>query len=245
MKTLIVDDSRLARLELQTLLRAHSDIEVVAEAADVAPAVTALRTLAPDLVLLDVQLPGGSGFDVLEAVDRIPQVVFTTAYDHYAVRAFATGAVDYLVKPIDPARLAAALQRVRQRRAEVSLPAGRSPETSDTPRLRGSDQVFLRDGERCWFVAVQEITHIVVDGNHVQVGFRGQRAMLTRSLTALEARLDPALFFRANRNALVNLRAIRSIDPWINEGYRLVLLDGTELEVSRRQARELKERLSL
>jgi two-component system, LytTR family, response regulator len=111
--------------------------------------------------------------------------------------------------------------------------------------LSVDDTVFLRDGERCWFVALRDISHLMVDGNYVRVWFQGQRAMLARSLNALEARLDPAVFFRANRNTRVNLRHIASIDPWVNDGYRIKLRDGHEIDVSRRQARELRERLSL
>jgi two-component system, LytTR family, response regulator len=158
------------------------------------------------------------------------------------VRAFEANALDYLVKPVDPQRLAAALERARERLAAATC----EPVASTTPpRLGASDTVFVRDGERCWFVTVADISRIAVEGNYVQVWFRGERAMLARSLGAMEARLDPALFFRANRNTLVSLRAIAAIDPWVNDGYLLRLKDGAEVEVSRRQARELRERLAL
>jgi two-component system LytT family response regulator len=236
MRILIVDDTRLARQELKTLLAAHADADVVGEADDVDAAVAAIDVMRPDLVLLDIQLPGGSGFDVLARVDAPPPIVFTTAYDHYAVRAFEANALDYLVKPVAPQRLADALDKVRARLAAAHAPRG---------MLGADDQVFLRDGERCWFVALAEIQRIVVDGNYATVWFRGQKAMLPRSLAALEARLDPALFFRANRNTLVNLHAVRAVEPWINDGYRLRLEDGSEVDVSRRQAKELREKLAL
>jgi two-component system LytT family response regulator len=239
MKTLIVDDTRLARQELKTLLASHADIELVGEAEDLPGAREAVQRLQPDLLLLDIQLPSGTGFELLEQLDPLPLVIFTTAYDQYAVRAFESNALDYLIKPVVPERLAAALDRARARKTPV-----RDEERSTAP-LGADDTVFLRDGERCWFVALRDISHLVVDGNYVRVWFQGQRAMLARSLNALEARLDPALFFRANRNTLVNLRHIASIDPWVNDGYQLKLRDGDEIEVSRRQARELRERLSL
>ena len=242
MKVLLVDDTRLARLELRTLLAAHPDVELVGEADDLPSAREACTRVSPDLLLLDIQLPSGSGFDLLEQLDPLPAVIFTTAYDQYAVRAFESNALDYLVKPVVPERLAAALDRARERLAGG---AQRDAEPDARTRLGPDDTVFLRDGERCWFVALREISRIVVDGNYVKVWFRDQRAMLARTLSALEARLDPGLFFRANRNTLVNLRMIAAIDPWVNEGYRLKLKDGTELEVSRRQAKELRERLSL
>lgn len=241
MKLLIVDDTRLARQELKTLLAAHADVELVGEADDLPAARAAVERLQPDLVLLDIQLPSGTGFELLEQLDPLPLVIFTTAYDQYAVRAFETNALDYLVKPVAPERLAAALARARER----LLAAVQRAEPESRTALAAEDTVFLRDGERCWFVALRDITHVVVDGNYARVWFRGERALLARSLSALEARVDPTLFFRANRNTLVNLRAITSIDPWINDGYRLKLRDGAEIDVSRRQARELRERLAL
>jgi two-component system LytT family response regulator len=239
-RTLIVDDTRLARQELRTLLATQPDIEVVGEADDVPAARARIDELRPDLVLLDIQMPSGTGFDVLDGLDHAPLVVFSTAYDQYALRAFESNALDYLVKPIIAERLAAALDRVR---ARLTQRAG----TDGEPRgLLGADhQVFLRDGERCWFVALHEISRIVVEGNYARVWFRGEHAMLARSLSALEARLDPTLFFRANRNTLVNLRMVRAIDLTVSDGYQLTLRDGNNVEVSRRQARELRERLAL
>jgi len=241
MKTLIVDDTRLARQEMKTLLARHADIELVGEAEDLPAAAEAVARLSPDLLLLDIQLPSGTGFDLLDKLDPLPLVVFTTAYDQYAVRAFESNALDYLIKPVEPERLAAALDRAR---ARLDSAASREEARAGGP-LGADDTVFLRDGERCWFVSLRDISQIVVDGNYVRVWFNGQRAMLARSLSALEARLDPALYFRANRNTLVNLRHVASINPWVNDGYQLKLRDGNELEVSRRQARELRERLAL
>jgi two-component system LytT family response regulator len=240
LRVLIVDDTRLARQELRTLLAEVPDVECIGEAEDVPAAQAAIDRLQPDLVLLDIQMPSGTGFDVLEGLDHAPLVVFTTAYDHYAVRAFEANALDYLVKPVVPERLAAAIERARARRA-ATAPAEAEPRGM----LGANDQVFLRDGEQCWFVALHEISRIVVDGNYARVWFRGENALLARSLSALEARLDPALFFRANRNTLVNLRMVKNIDLAVGDGYDLTLKDGSVVEVSRRQARELRERLAL
>jgi two-component system LytT family response regulator len=241
MKIVIVDDTRLARQELKTLLAGHPDVELLGEAEDLPAAREAVQRLQPDLLLLDIQLPSGTGFDLLEQLDPLPLVVFTTAYDQYAVRAFESNALDYLIKPVAPARLAEALDRARVR---IGQALARGEERNRAP-LGAEDTVFVRDGERCWFVALRDISHAVVDGNYVRVWFQGQRAMLARSLNSLETRLDSGLFFRANRNTLVNLRHIASIDPWVNDGYQIKLRDGSEIEVSRRQARELRERLSL
>jgi len=239
LNVLIVDDARLARQELRTLLAALPWVQCVGEADDVPAAREAIARLKPDLVLLDVQMPSGTGFDVLDGLDPAPAVVFVTAYDAYAVRAFQTNALDYLVKPVEAPRLYEALERVRQH----EVPA--APPVATGGSLNAQDQVFVRDGERCWFVAVGEIRRLVVDGNYTRLWFRDQNALLTRSLSALEARLPPELFFRANRNTLVNLRRIRSVTPSIADGYDLALDDGSEVDVSRRQARELRERMAL
>jgi len=236
LRVLIVDDTRLARQELRTLLVGLPDVECIGEADDVPAAQEAIAKLRPDLVLLDIQMPSGTGFDVLDGLDSAPLVVFTTAYDHYAVRAFEANALDYLVKPVVPERLAAAIARARSALNHVA---------GSREMLGPEDQVFLRDGERCWFVALHEISRVVVDGNYARVWFRDEKAMLARSLSALEARLDPAMFFRANRNTLVNLRMVKNIDLAVGDGYDLTLKDGSVVEVSRRQARELRERLAL
>ena len=242
LRVVIVDDARLARRELQHLLGAHPDVVVVGEADDVPAARAVIAESQPDLVLLDIQLPSGSGFDVLEGLAPAPAVVFTTAYDQYAVQAFAANALDYLLKPVQPAQLARALERVQTARTTIA-PAAAAPPAGE--RLDADARVFLREGERCCFVKVRRITRVVVDGNYARVWFDGQSLLLTRSLAALEARLPEDLFFRANRNTLVNLSRVRGIELGIGEGYELQLADGSTVEVSRRQARELRERLAL
>lgn len=242
LRVLVVDDARLARREMQTLLAAMEGVECIGEADDVPAAREALARLYPDVVLLDIQMPSGSGFDVLDGLQVPPSVIFTTAYDQYAVQAFDANALDYLLKPVEASRLQAALDKARARIAEAA-PTARS--SGDAAKLGAEDTVFLRDGERCWFVALGEISRIVVDGNYARLWFRGQNALLSRSLAALEARLEPGLFFRANRNTLVNLRKVRGVELSVADGYDLTLEDGSQVEVSRRQARELRERLAL
>ncbi|KRE88827.1 two-component system response regulator [Frateuria sp. Soil773] len=238
LRILIVDDARLARQELRTMLAQMPEAECVGEADDVPAARAAIASLRPDLVLLDIQMPSGSGFDVLDGLDPAPAVVFTTAYDQYALRAFEANALDYLVKPVAPERLRAALARAQGMALRTEAPPARG-------MLGADDRVFLRDGERCWFVTLGEIQRIAVDGNYARVWFRDQCVMLARSLSALESRLDPALFFRANRNTLVNLRMVRAVEPSVADGYVLTLKDGNEVEVSRRQAREFREQMAL
>jgi two-component system LytT family response regulator len=231
-KTVIVDDERLARAELKRLLRAHPDVEIAGEAASADQAAPMIAALRPDLLLLDVQMPGGSGFQLLEALADVPAVVFTTAYDRYALRAFEVSAVDYLLKPIAADRLARALDRVR---------AARPPSTA--PPLPG--RIFVKDGDRCWLIPVDEITLLESLGNHTVIHYGVERPVVLRSLNQLEARLDPQLFFRASRKHIVNLARVRSVEPEPGGGLMAVLLDGTQVTVSRRQAQELRARLGL
>jgi len=244
MKTLIVEDSRLARQELRTLLAAWPDVAIVGEAAEVDQACALVDSLRPELLLLDIHLAGGTGFDVLDRAEHVPLVVFTTAYDQHAVDAFERNALDYLLKPLDPQRLGQALQRVRDKLA-ASAPATPVPPATTQPRKGADDTVFVRDGERCWFVRLADISGFEAYGNYARVWFNGQQPLLARTLGHLEERLDDTLFFRASRSQLINLRWVASVTPWVNDGYQVRLRDGREIEVSRRQAKVLRERLEL
>ncbi|MGH7937093.1 MAG: LytR/AlgR family response regulator transcription factor, partial [Bryobacteraceae bacterium] len=184
MKALLIDDERLARSELRRLLRAHSDIEVIGEAANAAQAEEKIATLHPDLVFLDVQMPGRSGFELLADLPETPRVIFTTAYDQYALKAFDFGALDYLLKPIEPARLARALERLAEP-AEKRGTEGETPTFSESP-LGESDQVFLKDGDRCWLARVSDIRLLESEGNYARVYFGENRPLIPRSLQTLE-----------------------------------------------------------
>lgn len=241
MNALIVDDERLARAELRRLLGAHEDVSIVGEAATVDEAETRLRELPVDLLFLDIKMPGATGFDLLERLDHVPLLVFTTAYDEFALRAFEVNAIDYLLKPIRPDRLAAALDKMRTlwTAMRAAAPAG-----SGTPRS-ATDRVFLRDGDRCWIVTIADIALFEGEGNYARVHFGSNRPLIRTSLNALEARLDPALFFRASRRHLFNLRFVDRIDAGVDDGYTVTLRGGVSVTVSRRQARQLRERLGL
>jgi two-component system LytT family response regulator len=234
LRCLIVDDERLARAELRRLLGAFADIEIVGEAANALDAVRAVETLAPDLLLLDVQMPGGSGFDVLGVLERAPAVIFTTAFERHALRAFDVNALDYLLKPIEPARLALALQRVRR---EAPAPAAAAAGAGD-------GKLFIRDGERCWFVALADIALFESEGNYTRVYFSDpggpQRPLMRRSLNQLALRLDNGRFFRASRRHIVNLDRVRGVAAQDNGALLLTLLDGQAVEVSRRRAAQLR-----
>ena len=228
MKAIIIDDERLARAELRRLLVAHPEIEIVGEACNGEEALALIGQTSPDLLLLDIQMPGMTGFDVLERLDDIPQVIFTTAYDAYAIKAFEVNALDYLMKPIPPARLAAALSKVRPRSGPTRL-----------------ERVFVRDGDRCWIVALPDIFLLESEGNYTRVCFDGQRPLIRRSRNALESQLDPAVFFRANRQQILNLKWIDKVDLGVAGGLSVTLRGGRTVEMSRRQSGRLREILSL
>lgn len=236
MNIVLVDDSRLARRELRELLD-NTGHTLVGEAGDVQSAASLVNKRRPDLLLLDINLPDGTGFDLLELLDFTPQVIFTTAYEQHALHAFEVNALDYLLKPITPERLHQALERV-----DLGAAADTSIIRADR---RADEHLFIREGERCHFVKYREISLLEVDGNYVKLYFRNVRAMLPKSLNYVEARLDPAVFFRANRQQIINLECVMNIEPWIGDGLLIRMQDGTEVETSRRQARELKLRLEI
>jgi two-component system LytT family response regulator len=242
-KAIIIDDERLARSELKKLLTDYPEVEVLAEAANAGEGQAKIESLNPDLIFLDIQMPGKSGFEMLSGLDRAPQVIFTTAYDEYALKAFEVNALDYLLKPIDPKRLQDAIQKLhfQEERDLQSITTTSTPKTL----LTESDQVFVKDGERCWFVKLSEIRLFESLGNYAKVFFGPNKPLILKSLNALEERLDDKVFFRANRKHIVNLRLIEKIEPYFNGGLLLELKGGEKIEVSRRQTVKFKEMMSL
>ena len=234
MKALIVDDEPLARRELRRLLAAHRSIQIVGEAGDIDEARECIESLAPDVVFLDIQMPGGTGFDLLTRLDRVPRIIFTTAYDRYAVAAFDVNALDYLLKPIEPERLAATL-------GKLQAAAGEEVHKEDAPL----EQLFVRDGPRCWFILVRDVSVFSAEGNYVRIQWGQERPLLGRSLAALESRLDPQRFFRANRQQIINLKSIRSVEIGVGGRLHIQLNDGREVQISRRQARQFRERTTV
>jgi two-component system LytT family response regulator len=231
MRALIVDDEPLARRELRRLLGAFAWVEIVGEAGNIDEARAGIEKLSPDVVFLDIQMPGGTGFDLLTRLDHVPRVVFTTAYDQFAVKAFDVNALDYLLKPIEPERLATALRKI-----EAS--PRRDPAAIDAPL----EQLFIRDGPRCWFVPLREVSVLSAEGNYVRMLWGNERPLLGRSLAALEEKLDPKRFFRANRSQIVNLDFIEQVELGDGGRLHLQMRDGPEVEVSRRQARLFRAR---
>jgi two-component system LytT family response regulator len=243
MKALIIDDERPARAELRRLLTAHSEIEIVGEAINRADALDKIRSLHPDLIFLDIQMPGGTGFDLLEQLEeKVPRIIFTTAYDEFALRAFEVNALDYLLKPIQETRLTEALSRVQRMEPETDSEANSD---SNEMALQESDRVFLRENDRCWFVPVKEIRLLESEGNYTRLHVGKERPLLYRSLLALEKRLPGTIFFRANRTQMLNLNWIESIEPWFSGGLKVGLKTGESIEISRRQAQAFREKMSL
>ena len=227
MRTLIIDDERPARRELLRLLTDFPEIEVIGECANIAEAKAAIDSSSVALIFLDVQMPGGSGFDLLSELEEIPQVIFTTAYHEHAVRAFEVNALDYLLKPIEPARLAGALARVQPTFNRLDPPSAR---VSPLQRL------FVQNGPHCWFVPLGEVRLLTSEGNCVRLSWGSRRPLVGRSLANLEPRLDPTLFFRANRRQIINLSFIDQIEPGVNGRLHVDLRGGPEVEISRRQS---------
>jgi two-component system LytT family response regulator len=242
MRAIIIDDERLARTELRKLLQDFPEVEVVDEAANADEGITKIDTLQPDLVFLDIQMPGKTGFDMLAELERAPHVIFTTAYDEYALKAFEVNALDYLLKPIEPKRLADAMQKLHIAETKENHII---PENFNQSILTEADQVFVKDGERCWFVKLSDIRLFESVGNYAKVFFGGNKPLILKSLNALEERLDQKTFFRANRKHIVNLRMIDKIEPYFNGGLLLELKGGEKIEVSRRQTVKFKEMMSL
>ena len=241
-KAILIDDERLARNELRKLLQDYPEIEIVDEAANVDEAVKKIKEHMPDLIFLDIQMPGKTGFDLLLELEHTPDIIFTTAYDEYALRAFDVNALDYLLKPIEPKRLAEAIHKLEDLEESVSSV---SDVMQSRTVLSENDQVFVKDGDRCWFVKLGEIRLFESVGNYVKVFFASNKPLILKSLNALEERLDEKVFFRANRKHIVNMRMIERVEPYFNGGLLLELQGGEKIEVSRRQAVKFKEMMSL
>ncbi len=240
MRALIIDDERLARKELNSLLAEHHEIEIIGEAVNADDAFEKINTLKPDLLFLDIQMPGKTGFDLLEMLDSVPKVIFTTAYDEFALKAFEVNALDYVLKPIQPERLKDAISKL-----EISQNLEDVEEEKPRDKLTGKDQVFVKDGEKCWFVRLSDVRLFESYGNYIKVYFDQQKPMIHKSLNALDERLDDKTFFRVSRKHIINLNWVDKIETWFNGGLMVILKGGEKVEVSRRQASKFKDMMSL
>ncbi|MFL0207173.1 LytTR family transcriptional regulator DNA-binding domain-containing protein [Aquirufa sp. 2-AUSEE-184A6] len=245
MRAIIVDDERLARNELKRLLENFPSIEVIGEASNTDEASQLIEELQPDVAFLDIQMPGKTGFEWLEEWDGfLPEIIFTTAFDEYALKAFEVNALDYVLKPIELARLSESIQKLESRfKRTVSA----EKTTTASHVLGGNDQIFVKDGEKCWFVRLDRVRLCESMGNYVRLFFDDQKPLVLKSLNSLEERLDPKLFFRCNRKHIVNLNFIDKIEPWFSGGLQVTLKGdkAEKIEISRRQSIRFKELLSL
>ncbi len=237
MKAIIIDDERLARQELKNLLSAHKEVEIIAECADANEALTKIKELKPDVIFCDINMPGKSGLELVEEISGVVDVVFVTAYDEHAIKAFEVNAFDYLLKPVHPERLGETIKK-------LSVKESAARPDNNTP-LSEKDMVFIKDGEKCWFVRLSEIRLFESEGNYVRVYFETYRPLILRSLNSLELRLNEKQFFRASRKHIVNMSYIASVETWFNGGLNVKMKDGKEIEISRRQAVRLKDMMSL
>ncbi len=240
MRALIIDDERLARKELNSLLAEHHEIEIIGEAVNADDAFEKINNLKPDLLFLDIQMPGKTGFDLLEMLDSVPKVIFTTAYDEFALKAFEVNALDYVLKPIQPERLKDAISKL-----EISKNLENVEEQKPRDKLTGKNQVFVKDGEKCWFVRLSDVRLFESYGNYIKVYFDQQKPMIHKSLNALDERLDDKTFFRVSRKHIINLNWVDKIETWFNGGLMVILKGGEKVEVSRRQASKFKDMMSL
>ena len=236
--TLIIDDERLAREEVRRALEGYPEFKIVGEANNAAVAVDLIEKEHPDIIFLDIHMPEKSGFDLLEELGTVPEVVFTTAYDQYAVQAFEVNALDYLVKPLREERFAKTIEKVK-------LELQKKEEAAKTQPLNIHQKIFIKDGENVYFIPLAEIRFIESMDNYARLYFGNEKAMVKRSLNQLEEKLDPNTFFRANRSQIINTEYIEEIHPYFNNKLKIVLTSGESVEVSSRQSVKFKKRNSL
>ncbi len=224
-------------------MKEYHEIEIIEEAKNGEEGIQKIKELKPDLIFLDINMPGMNGFDMIKHLEDIPRVIFVTAYDDYAMKAFEVNALDYIMKPVDPDRLKEALHKLGNEDDYISIQHNLTLRKDRVLTL--NDRVFIKDGEKCWFIELSKIRMMESDGNYVKVYFDNFRPLILRSLNSFEERLDPEYFFRANRKFIINLQWISSIENWFNGGLQVELREGEKVEISRRQAIRFKELMSL
>jgi two-component system LytT family response regulator len=232
-KAIIIDDEPLSVAELQLMLQQYAGIEVVATATRSSEALEKISIYKPDLLFLDINMPERNGFQLLEALDEAPDVVFVTAYDEFAVKAFEVNALDYLLKPVNKDRLSEAVQKITAKQSQT--PA----------RLEADKRIFIKDGEQCFFVALKEIIYLESAGNYVKVFFKDKKPLLHRSMNYMEERLPQSIFFRASRQHIINTEFIKNIEPFLNSTLRVTMTNGAVVDVSQRQTVRFKEQMGI
>lgn len=236
-KAIIVEDSRLARLELKEILKKHIEIEIIAEAENVMKAFEIIQKENPDLLFLDINMPEKNGFELLEMLDVVPTVIFTTAYDEYAIKSFEYNAFDYLLKPINPDRFAKSIAKL--------LPVFKAKKEKDSVQLDLDSQIFIKENEKCWLVKLKDIVLFEVVGNYTRVYFEDLKPMIYKSLNQIESKLPTSHFLRANRQQIINNTKVKEVVPWFNGKLKMILENNIEVEVSRRQSLKFRQMLEL
>ncbi|WP_373493263.1 LytR/AlgR family response regulator transcription factor [Aquiflexum sp.] len=232
-KYYIVDDEILAIRELETLLLPYPKLELIGKSERVSKAISDINTLKPDLIFLDINMPGMDGFELLGKLEEVPEVIFVTAYDEYAIKAFEVNALDYILKPINPDRLKDAILKVEKRIKDFIH--------SSQDKLGLEKKIFIKDGEKCFFVPVKDIFLIESEGNYVKVYFENKKPLLHKSLTYMDSRLPEEVFFRANRQFIINLNFVKNIEPYFNSTLLLEMKNGQKIDLSQRQSVKFRE----
>lgn len=233
---LIVEDEYLAAEELRKMLAAHPEVEILGIADALPAAIEQIQRLKPQLLFLDINLRGASGFDLLEQLDEAPLVIFITAYDQYAIKAFEVSALDYLLKPINPQRLAEAIEKIKKQLL---------PEEANPTRLSIDKRIFIKDGDQCFFVPLAEVFLIESVGNYARIYYGNNKPLLHKSLNYLEEKLPNSHFFRANRQQILNIEYIQNIQTYFNNTLMVDLPEGRRVEISQRQSVKFKERMGV
>lgn len=233
-RAVIIEDSRLARQELKELLKVYPQITIVGEAESAEQALTIIPTEDPDLLFMDIHLPGKNGFDILQELEKVPAVIFTTAFDQYVMQSFDYNTLDYLLKPIVPERLEKAVLKAEQQLQY-------QPAVSKIEMLTASDRIFVKDGKKCWFVTLGDISLFESRGNYTQIYFNGNNPLILKSLQHIDQVLNGQQFVRVNRQQIINIKFIGEVADWFGGRLKLTLTTGETIEVSRRQVNRIKE----
>lgn len=239
MRVIVIDDERLARKEMTSLLRSYENIEIIDECSNADEAINSIRKNKPDAIFLDIEMPEKNGFDLLAELDAVPKVIFITAYNDYALKAFDVNAIGYLTKPVDPERLKKVITPL------ISEFSTKEENNSKDYKLGLEHQIFLKDGENCWFVTLKDVRYFESEGNYIRVFFNNEKPLILKSLNLLEEKLDETFFFRANRKNIINLKHITNIENWFSGTLRITLNNNEHIEVSRRQSSKFKAIMSL
>ncbi len=239
LKAVIVEDSRLARNELKELLKAHKEIELIGEAENVDDGFKLINETKPDILFLDINMPEKDGFELLEMLDEVPMTIFTTAFDQYAIKSFEYNAFDYLLKPINQKRFSKCIEKVIENVSNDMETKSISEETFSLQK-----QIFIKDGEKCWLVKIQDISMFEIVGNYTRVYFENNKALIYKSLLQIEEKLPNDVFFRANRQQIINIQYVKKVVSWFGGKLKIQMNSGDEIEISRRQSSIFKEQLS-